>query len=246
VYVISFYALDTQEGSSAPVLPTVCPLHYTDDRACRIKNSHRRVRKTGPDFSLFVVVCKEHNIGFTLYPPGYYPYSRHTLAPVSSDGSLLAEETDSSRFTGTLFDAPIDAAAGNVWCQESTENSLTPRRTTQNRHLGRIAELFGIGADSEARQREEVSQILMVPGQLLHDCSVSLSVTSAIKLKGTIISRILDQLPFVTTIFQRLVEVGAGAGLWPPPLFCNPRDRRLHPAPFRSVRTRGAPYKKWG
>jgi len=217
-----------------------------DDRACRIKNSHRRARKTGPEFSLFVVVCKEHNIGFTLYPPGYYPYSRHTLAPVFSDGTLTAEQTDNHRFTGTLFDAPIDAATGNVWRQEGTENSLTPRRTTQNRHLKRIAELFGIRADGEGRQREEVSEILMVPGQLLHDCSVSLSSTSAIKLKGTIITRILDQLPFVTTIFQRLAEVGAGAGLWPPPLFCNPRDRRLHPTPFRSVRTRGAPYKKWG
>jgi hypothetical protein len=244
--VISPYTIDIQEGSPAPVLPTVCPLHSTDDRVCRIKKSHRRVRKTGPDFSLFVVVCKEHNIGFTLYPPGYYPYSRHTLAPVSSDGSLLAEQAENHRFNGTLFDAPIDAAGGNIWCQESTENSLTPRRTTQNRHLERIAELFGIGADGETRQREEVSQILMVPGQLLYDCSTSLSVTSAIKLKGTIISGILDKIQLVTTIFQRLVEVGAGAGLWPPPLFCNPRDRRLHPTPFRSVRTRGAPYKKWG
>lgn len=244
--MISCYSLDSKEGSPAPVLPTVCPLHSTDDRCCRIRNSHRRVRKTGPDFPLFVVVCKEHNIGFTLYPPAYYPYSRHTLAPVSPDGSLLAEETENHRFTGTLFDAPIDAAAGNVWCRESTENSLTPRRTTQNRHLERIAELFGIGGKGQARQREEVSQILMVPGQLLHDCSTSLSVTSAIKLKGAIIAGILDQLPFVTTIFQRLAEVGAVAGLWPSPVFCNPRDRRLHPTPFRSIRTRGAPYKKWG
>lgn len=244
--MISPYTIDPLEGTPTPVLPTVCPLHATDDRACRIKNSHRRDRKTGPDFSIFVVVCKEHNIGFTLYPPGYYPYSRHTLAPVSSAGSLPAEQAENHRFNGTLFDASIDAAAGNVWCQESTENSLTPRRTTQNRHLRRIAELFGIGADGERRQREEVSEILMVPGQLLYDCSISLAVTSAIELKGMIIAGILDQLPFVTTIFQRLAEVGAGAGLWPPPLFCNPRDRRLHPTPFRSIRTRGAPYKKWG
>jgi hypothetical protein len=68
---------------------------------------------------------------------------------------VTAGQTDNRRFTGTLFDAPIDAAAEKVWYQESTENSLTPRRTTQNRHLGRIAELFDIGADGEARQREE-------------------------------------------------------------------------------------------
>ena len=204
------------------------------------------MRKTGPSFSLFVVVCKAHNIGFTLYPPGYYPYSRHILAPVSADGSLLVEQTNQHRFSGTLFDAPLDAAAGNIWCQESTEDSLTPRLTTQNRHLGRIARLFGIGADSEPQQREEVAQILMLPGQLLHDCSAALPAATAIKIKGTIISRILDSIPFFATIFARLVELGAGAGLWPPPLFCNRRDHMLHQTPFHPVRTRGAPDKKWG
>jgi len=237
--VISPYTIDTKEGSPTPALPTVCPLHTTDDRDCRIKNSHRRFRQTGPNFSLFVVVCKEHNIGFTLYPPGYYPYSRHTLAPVSPDGSLLVEQTDKHRFSGTLFDASLDAAAENVWCQESTKNSLTPRITTQNRHLGCIARLFGIGAASEARQREEVSQILMIPGQLLHDCFASLSDASAIKIKGAIISRILNRIPFLATIFERLVELGAGAGLWPSPLFCSPGDGVLQPTPFHPVRTTG-------
>ena len=246
MYVISPYTIDTKEEYPTPALPTVCPLHSTDDRDCRIKKSHRRFRKTGPEFSLFVVVCKEHNIGFTLYPPGYYPYSRHTLAPVSADGSLLTEQTGTHRFSTTFFDAPLDAAAGNVWRQESTENSLTPRLTTQNRHLERIARLFGIGVDSEARQREEVSQLLMVPGQLLHDCSTSLSAAAAIKAKGTIICRILNRIPLLRTIFERLVELGAGAGLWPPPLFCSPGDHGLQPTPFHPVRTRGAPYKKWG
>lgn len=246
MYVISPYTIKTKEGSPTPVLPTVCPLHSTGDCDCRIKISHRRFRQTGPELPLFVVVCKEHNIGFTLYPPGYYPYSRHTLAPVSPGGSLLVEQTDNHRFAGTLFDAPLDAKAGIVWCQESTANSLTPRLPTQNRHLERIARLFGIGADGEARQREEVSQILMVPGQLLHDCSAILSDTAAIRIKGRIISGILNRIPFLATIFERLVELGAGAGLWPPPLFCSPRDHLLHPTPFHPVRTRGTPYKKWG
>lgn len=221
-------------------------MHSTDGHNCRIKISHRRLRKTGPEFPLFVMVCKEHNIGFTLYPPGYYPYSRHTLAPVSADGSLLVEQTDNHRFSGTLFDAPLDAAAGNVWCQESTEDSLTPRLTTQNRHLEGIARLFGIGADDEPRHREEVSQILMVPGQLLHDSATSLKNGSGTRDKGTTISRILDHIPVYGTIFERLAEVGAGAGLWPTPLFCSPRNSLLHPTPFHPIRTRGSPDKKWG
>ena len=244
--MISPYTIDTEDGSPTPVLPTVCPLYSSDNHDCRIKNSHRRWRKTGPNFSLFVVVCQEHNIGFTLYPPGYYPYSRHTLAPVSIDGSLLVEQSNQHSFSGTLFDAPLNAAAGNIWCQESTEDSLRPRLTTQNLHIGRIARLFGIGVDGEPRQREEVSQILMLPGQLLHDCSAAFAEAIAIKIKGAIISRILDQIPFFATIFERLAELGAGASLWPPPLFCSPRDHMLRPTPFHPVRTRGAPDKKWG
>ena len=226
-----------------PVLPTACPLHSTDDHDCRIRINHLRNRKTGPEFPLFVLVCKEHNIGFTLYPPGYYPHSRHTLAPVSPDGSLLVQQRDSHRFSGTLFDAPLDAAKGNIWHQESTENSLTPRLATQNRHLERIAGLFGIGEDSEPGQREEVSQILMVPGQLLYDSTVLLKNGCGTGNRGTIISRIVDQIPVYTTIFERLVEVGAGAGLWPTPLLCSPRHLTLNKTPFHTVRTRGAPDK---
>ena len=240
--MVSPYTIDTEKGILSPVLPTVCPKHSTDDHDCRIKNSHRRFRKTGPEFALFVAVCKEHDIGFTLYPPGYYPYGRHKLAQVSPDGSLLVEEADSHRFSDTLFDAPLDAAVGDVWCQESTENSLKPRLTTQNRHLERIARLFGVGAAGEVRQREEVSQILMIPGQLLHDCTVSLQDVFSPRIKGTIICRILDKIPFFVNIFERLVEIGAGAGLWPAPLFCNPRGL-LQPTQFHPVRTRGAPEK---
>lgn len=204
------------------------------------------MRETGPKFPLFVVVCKEHNLGFTLYPPGYYPYSRQTLAPVSADGRLLAEKTDEHRFSTTLFAAPLEAAAGNVWLQESVAGSMQPRRTTQKRHLERIARLFGFGEDGNARHREEVSQILMVSGQLLHDCSTLLATATALKTRGRIITKILNRIPLLATIFERLAEIGAGARLWQPPLFCRPGVHGLHPSPFHPVRTRGAPEKKWG
>ena len=188
------------------------------------------------------MVCKEHNIGFTLYPPGYYPYSRHILAPVSADGSHLAGQADCQRFSATIFDAVLDAAGGKIWCQESTKHSLTPRLTTQNRHLDRIIRLFGIGSAGELRQREEVSQILMLPGQLLHDCTASLRAVFSPGTKGAIICRILDKIPFFLNIFERLVEIGAGAGLWPIPLFCDPRGL-LHLTSFHPVRIRGTPEK---
>jgi len=162
---------------------------------------------------------------------------------VSPDGSLLVKQRNSHRFSGTLFDASLDAAAGNIWCQESTENSLAPRLTTQNRHLERIARLLGIGVDSKPWQQEEVSQILMVPGQLLYDSTVLLKNGCGTGNRGTIISRIVDQVPVYMSIFERLVEIGAGAGLWPTPLFCSPHHLTLNKTPFYPVRTRGSPDK---
>jgi len=53
--------------------------------------------------------CKKHG-GFTIYPPGYYPHSRHTLAPVDMEGDPLVESDDGrSLLTGTLFEAASDA-----------------------------------------------------------------------------------------------------------------------------------------
>jgi hypothetical protein len=82
----------------------------------------------------------------------------------------------------------------------------------------------------------------MIPGQLLHDCTASLQDVFSPRLKGKIICRILNKIPFLVNIFERLVEIGAGAGLWPAPFFCNPLGL-LHPTPFHPVRTRGAPGK---
>lgn len=191
------------------------------------------------------MVCQEHKIGFTLYPPGYYPYSRHILAPVSPDGKLLVEPTDQHRFSGTLFDASLDASVENIWPKETVEGSMQPRLTTQNRHLERIARLFGIGVNGNSRQREEVSQILMISGQLLHDCAASWQDVFSPRNKGTVICKILGAIPFFVNIFERLTEIGSGAELWPSPLFCTP-DSLLRPTRFHTVRTRGAPEKKRG
>ena len=231
-------------------MPNVCPLHATDPDgyACKIEFNHLRDRKTGPQIPLFVMVCDEHHIGFTLYPPGFYPYSRHTLAPVAPNGSQLIEQSDCNSFTGTIFDAALDAMGGLVWDRESSTGSQTPRFITQCRHIERIAQLLGIGPEQNVIQREETSQILTVPGQLLHDCASKFNHTPNIPTviyKGTIISNILEEIPITATIFERLAEIGAGAGLWPAPFFCNP-TKNIQRSPFSSIRTRGSPSKKRG
>ncbi len=243
-FIVSPYLLD-DKGSFSPILPTACPLYAADPDVCvcKIGISHLRDRKTGPQFPLFVMVCKEHHIGFTLYPPGCYPYGRHALAPVAPDGSQLIDQSDCNSFTGTIFDAALDAKGGIVWDRESVTGSHTPRFITQGRHIERIAQLLGIGSGQDFVQREETAQILMVPGQLLHDCATKFNDTPNIPIviyKGTIISNIIEEIPISATIFERLAEIGAGAELWPAPFFCNPA-KNVQRSPFSSIRTRGSP-----
>jgi hypothetical protein len=59
---------------------------------CRIKRQARRKRKTGPAFALDVLLCHTHGCSFTVYPPGYGPYERQSLAPLSPSGEPLQAE----------------------------------------------------------------------------------------------------------------------------------------------------------
>ena len=122
--------------------------------------------------------CNTHDIGFTIYPPGYYPYSRHTLAPVDIEGNRITKAYDkTSLFSGTVFEAAIDAAAGIQWQIESNDGLLKPRFSTQLRHIQRAAILLGIAPDTKPYLREEIAQILSVPGQILKDRSNQLHLS---------------------------------------------------------------------
>lgn len=187
--------------------------------------------------------CKTHGIGFTLYPPGYYPYSRHTLAPVDMEGNRLTRsDDDTSLFVGTLFEAAADAANGIAWQSESNDGLLKLRFPTQIRHIQRAATLLGIDPDTEQYLREETAQILTIPGQLLNDTinQINLS-TCAYQSWGKEICRIVQDIP-TETLFERLAEAGASAGLWAVPFFLI--NNMFQPSSFRRVRMRGSPEKK--
>jgi len=241
LYVVSPYSIGS-EGKAIPDLPKVCPCR--DGQSCEITIHHLRHRKTGPPFPLYVMRCNTHKRSFTLYPPGYYPYSRHTLAPVDPEGNLLSESDDIPLFAGTLFEAATDAASGIAWPSESEENSLTLRFSTQVRHLQRATILLGLDPAVESRLREETAEILQVPGQLLSDgASQILLPKCGYQGRGKAICNVLEQIP-TNTLFERLAEAGAGAGLWSPPFFQD--CKMLRPSLFRRVRTRGSPKEKGG
>lgn len=236
-YGISPYFIDS-EGKAVPELPDDCP--RCDGQQCTIVVHHLRERKTGPAFPLYVVLCKTHKIGFTLYPPGYYPYSRHTLAQLDSEGNQLTRSNDDfSLFAGTLFEAANDAAQGIPWPSESGENSLQARFPTQLRHLQRALVLLGIASGTEPFLREERAQLLGVQGQILSDSAREINLPACgYQRQGMTICAILQHIP-AETMFERLAEAGASAGLWPSPLVLN--NNLLQPSSFRRVRTRASP-----
>ncbi len=187
--------------------------------------------------------CKTHKIGFTLYPLGYYPYSRHTLAPVDMEGNLLTRSAeDTSLFIGTLFEASTDAANGILWQRESNDGLLKPRFPTQIRHMQRAAILLGIAPETGHYLREETAQILTLPGQLLNETSCQISHSKCgFQCCGNEICKLLQYIP-TGSLFDRLAEAGASAGLWKAPTFVI--NNMLQPSSFHKVRIRGSPEKK--
>lgn len=96
--------------------------------------------------------------------------------------------------------------------------SLESRFQTQQRQMDRAALILAIDCASDQRQREETAHILSIPGQILHDSADLIANQHAYSVMGDGICRVLDVIPLNVSIFLRLAQAGAVAGIWPPPL----------------------------
>ena len=186
--------------------------------------------------------CSTHKLGFTVYPPGHVPYGRQRIAPVALDGSPTQERAEPrQQFEGTIFDAALDAARNRLWLSESEQGSLTPRFPTQLRHLSQSAFLLGLSPDLKQTQREEIGQILSIPGQILHDTVKHICEDRSCSALGKSIRAILGLLPKTSSLFERLAEAGSVAGLWRcVQLWCG-KLRIWRFSSFRTMRTRASP-----
>ena len=226
MYVISEYNFD-DKGKLRPEVPDYGPCHVWDHCPCKIVAQFFRDRETGPCFPLLIVKCETHGKAFTIYPPGHFPHGRQLLAPVAPDGDSITKKHGPERFEGTLFEAALDAARGRYWLRESEENSLTPRRVTQHRHLSRTALMLGVQPGLHERLREEISGILGLPGQVYYDNRMIVNERPDARRLGKAIRNLLNELEDSPSIFDRLAEVGANVCLWPPPNRWDPRHKRF-------------------
>lgn len=222
-------------------MPTVGPCGKDDLCPCRLYAHHDRARKTGPCFPIRIMCCRTHERCFTLYPPGHVPYGRQALAPVAPDGSLRVGAQGAYRFRGTLFEAALDAAEGRAWPHRYCDASPLPRLPTQAAHLRQAAGLVGVAPGLDARQREATAELLGIPGQLLHACSVHLETHPTYARCGEAIRAVLEVLPETRMVFERLAESGHRRGLWPVLYRWHVPSSALHTAPFCLPRTRAPP-----
>jgi hypothetical protein len=226
-----------------PDLPASGPCHHWDGKPCQLVCDHDRPRKTGPGFALLVVRCRTHGVAFTLYPPGHVPYGRKPLVPMAPDGSLWVGSKQAHPFAGTVFDAALDAAEGEAWPadfddEHPTSNSK-PRFGTQLTHLARACELTGVG--QAPGWRELCSQVLAVPGQLLHDLTQRIELSPGYRSRGGAVCEVLSSLALGPALYERLCACGTAAGLWPPLYQWQPDLRRLQPSRFERPGTRAPP-----
>ena len=224
------------------MLPKAGPCDGEDGRACKLFSDHDRDRTTGPGFPIRVMRCRAHHRGFTVYPPGHFPYGRAALAPVAADGHERLSEPGgggAERFRGTLFEAALDAAEGQAWPKESEDGDRRARFPTQVRRLDQAARVLGVHPQLGAGAQEAAMAILALPGQLVHEGAGLLASQPGYQGWGQAIGAVLDELLMSRSLFARLAECGACAGLWPRPEFWE-HGRRHRPA-FQRVRTRAPP-----
>jgi len=253
---VTIYEARGAGGELVPHWPEAGPCAGEDERACRLRRSHRRERKTGPGVTLTVASCGVHGRGFTLYPPGYVPYGRRRMAPVASDGAPIAPSIGPPsapipepelrppavrRFEGTWFEAAIDAAEGRAWPRGSPAASEL-RWETQRRTLVRQAAWLGVASDLADDRRAAVAAALDVPLLSLRDASRAIEKPRVYRSRGRAICAVLRRLGAGARLFDRLAGAAHAAGLQGLMRRWDVLTRSLLPPPsFRSPGTRAPP-----
>ncbi len=218
------------DGTLQPAMPTCCPWDEGEGCSDRITVHHWRDRQTGPGFPLMVVLCRGHGHAFTVYPPGYAPYARKPLVAVAPDGCVLhrskppGEQPDKSAWEATLFEAALDAAAGEAWRPQGAAFT-TGQWRTQQRHIEQCLSLFALSPNVTQRQRHEVGELIGIAYVDLQHAAQEVGTASGYRQRGLAVQEILSRLqPLrrgrdMTSLPADLLRCGAVAGMWTEPMF---------------------------
>ncbi len=162
----------------APRRPSRCVT--TDDRGTCLIAFHRwRPRKCGLDYPLACFQCKTHNCSFTVYPPGWLPFGRRSIIPLTPSGFDIHGLGVSEGWQETAFGASIDAGqkqlcplgAGGAREWEKKYGYLPYGvRRTQARHITGVLRLMALRGDLED-QRPKVAAVLGLNLSAITSCA---------------------------------------------------------------------------
>ena len=230
-FVVTPYVADS-DGHLVAEMPSCCPLAVDGSayEACKLSVHDRRRRKTGPEHQLTVAACSTHGCGFTLYPPGYAPYRRQPLLRLSPSGTPVEPEGDdeSSHFSGTLFEAAVDASHGRPWARSSDDGVPDRWWGTQGRHLRLAARLVGVGRDLADRVREAIATVLSVGTLRLRERSMA----QGYRAVGESVCRVLQRVLRGPRRVVLLLTCGHLIGHWGEPLHWDVERRVIERSPF--------------
>lgn len=200
-------------------IPPRCPRWEEGLDECKAVKNGWRPRDTGPCHPLRRAKC-HHGPGYTLYPPGYGPYQREPVAPMSPGGELVRVGAgDESVSPGvpawlrTLFAGALDAARGLSWSRESPADDPR-RRRTQRRHIALAATLLGLAADLDEDLSQRIASFLGVAWLVLSDQRSAYQSASTYEDRGAAVVSVLALVPVDRSLGHRLLMAGFIAGLW--------------------------------
>lgn len=239
-FILTVYRQEAGSEYPTPVLPNRCVLGIDDDAPCLVSADYARHRVKGPGFPLVVARCVVHDVGFTLYPPGWAPYRRQPVTGVDREGAIVTDVDEQVDLQGTVLQAAADAVDGTAWERECTVDD-EPWWGTQWWHLVFAMLLFGIHPALDERVRERVAVVLDVPLVLIGDAARR-GRLRGYRVKGQAIMGIVERLaPDERRPDLRLMRAGAVVGLWGRPLWWDERAGTLRPLAYPGADTKVHP-----
>jgi hypothetical protein len=156
------------KGILRPHRPKSCP-YQVSGLKCLIKFNGFRKRKSGTQYPIAICRCKSHKRTFTIYPPGWTPFSRRQNVPLSPNGfNIIFSSSESDQWQNTSFGAAIDAANLKFWPQMTGDIPAWTKKSgvipygvakTQRRHIAGILALFALSPTSNNLQAKVVAEL---------------------------------------------------------------------------------------
>jgi hypothetical protein len=161
-----------------------------------------------------VARCAVHEVAFTVYPPGHFPYGRRALAPCTPAGQEPSEpERDWSE---TVFAGAVDATQDQPWPREAIGGS-DRWWSTQGRLLRLGLCLTGTHPDLADELRHRIAETLRVPALVLREQAAQIRMRPGYISRGEAVAVVLNRL--AGGVVRRLLIVGHLVGLWGRPLW---------------------------